>query len=167
MQDRLKRALDLIVWVERAIVACAFTVMLVVLLIDVAGRELFGQGLFGSVRIAVYALILCAMAGFGLATATGGHLRPKFLDGLLAGPLEGPGIRLGQLLSAAIMFYLAYAAVTMVQFTRLIEERDLVLDTLVWPIQTALPIGFALSGLRHLIYAIYPALAPVESSVAE
>lgn len=167
MQNRLRRFIDAVTAAEKTIAFTAFVVMLTALLADVIGREVFAEGVFGSVRVAVYGLILCAMAGFGIATSTGGHLRPKFLDGVLRGPAERPGMVLGQLASAAILAYLAYAAWQMAAFTRMIEERDIVLDTLVWPIQMALPAGFALSALKHLIFAIFPALLPQEKGMAE
>lgn len=167
MQNLLRKLINAITVAEKTIAFTAFVVMLAALLADVIGRELFAEGVFGSVRVAVYGLILCAMAGFGIATSTGGHLRPKFLDGALRGPLELPGIALGQLASAAILAYLSYAAWQMAAFTRLIEERDIVLDTLVWPIQMALPVGFALSAFKHLVFAFFPALLPQEKGVAE
>lgn len=167
MESRVSRFIAALTAAEKGIAFTAFGVMLIALLADVIGRELFSEGVFGSVRVAVYALILCAMSGFGIATATGGHLRPKFMDGVLRGELKGPGVRLGQVLSAAILLYLAYAAWQMVTFTRLIEERDLVLDVLVWPIQMALPVGFVLSALRHLCFAAFPGQLPKEAGVAE
>lgn len=167
MEFRVSRFIAVVTATERAIAFTAFSVMLVVLLADVIGRELFSEGVFGSVRVAVYALILCAMSGFGIATATGGHLRPKFMDGVLRGHLQVLGSRLGQVLSAAILLYLSYAAWQMVAFTRMIEERDLVLDILVWPVQMVLPLGFVLSALRHLCFATFPALLPNEAGVAE
>lgn len=167
MQATAKRILDGTVSIEKALAFLTFAVMLSALLADVLGRELFGQGVFGSVRVAVYGLIICAMAGFGIATATNSHLRPKFMDGLFRGALERPAIRFGQLVSAAILFFLTYAAWEMVAFTRLIDEHDTALNIIVWPMQLALPIGFALSGLRHVVFAILPDLIPEEGNVAE
>lgn len=164
---QLQRLLDRIVMVEKTIAFLTFVAMVLALGADVAGRELFNHGVFGSVKFAVYALIFCAMAGFGIATSTGSHLRPKFLDHLFRGALESPSIRLGQLVSAAILLSLAYAGLQMVQFSILIEDRDLTLDWPVWPIQMAIPVGFTLSALRHLIYAVKLDLLPVEQGAMD
>lgn len=152
---------------EKAIVFVTFAAMLGALLADVIGREIFGRGVFGSVKFAVYALILCAMAGFGLSTASGSHLRPQFLDFLSQGRSETFVRRIGHIASMAILLMLAWGALNMVAFSRMIEERDLTLDWLVWPVQLILPVAFVLSALRHLIYAVYPALMPEEEAAQE
>lgn len=167
MQDKAAKLANWITGIEKLLASLAFVIMLVAIGADVIGREVFSHGIFGSVRVAVYALIISAMAGFGIATATGSHLRPRFADRLVPYPLQVPALRLGQIISAAILFTLAWAAWEMVLFTRMIEERDLALDTLVWPVQLALPLGFGLSAVRHLIYAVFPQLQPEENEVAE
>ncbi len=167
MQNSAAKLIDRINSAEKWLAVIAFVIMLGAIGADVIGRELLSQGIFGSVRVAVYALILCAMAGFGIATATGSHLRPRFADRLVPAPLQPSALRLGQVISAAILLVLAWAAWEMVAFTRLIEERDIALDTLVWPVQLTLPVAFALSALRHLFYATFPALMPEEQEVSE
>ena len=153
--------------IEKAVVVLSFSAVLAALSVDVIGREVFAHGLFGSSKFAVYALILCAMAGFGLATASGAHLRPRFLDFVTQGRAEAPARRAGRVASAAILLFLAWGAVDMVSFSRMIGERDLTLGWLVWPVQTILPVAFVLSALRHLIYAAFPELAPVEREQPE
>ncbi|MEY8828520.1 TRAP transporter small permease [Sedimentitalea sp. XS_ASV28] len=167
MTSAFKIYLNATLSVEKAIVVITFFAMLVAISADVIGREFFGQGVFGSVKFAVYALILCAMAGFGIATASGSHLRPQFLDFVTAGRREMPARRLGRVASAAILVMLAWGAWEMVAFSRMIEERDITLDWLVWPIQLALPLAFLLSAMRHLIYAADPRLMPEEEEFKE
>jgi TRAP-type C4-dicarboxylate transport system permease small subunit len=165
---RVSRAvLDTILTAEKIIVFGSFVAMLAAVSADVIGREVFGQGIFGSVKFAVYALILCAMAGFGIATASGSHLRPRFLDRLTSGAVEIPARRIGRIASAAILLGLAWGAWQMIAFSRSINERDITLGWLVWPMQLALPIGFGLSALRHLIYAAQPQLMPKEQEFQE
>lgn len=158
---------DWIVKIERAIAFAAFVLMLGALAADVSGREIFGHGVFGAVKFAVYVLIYCAMSGFGIATATGSHLRPKFLDNAVPAVLTSIAIRLGQFASAAILLTLTWAGLTFVQLGIMLEERDVTLDVLIWPVQLAIPVGFALSALRHIFYGIWLDLLPAESTVAE
>lgn len=167
MERTVGRVLGSLMSVERAIAFVCFIIMLGVLIADVVGREMFHAGIFGSVRVAVYGLIICAMAGFGLATATNGHLRPAFMDSVFSGPLEAPAIRLGQLASAGILVMMAYAAWKMVAFSLLIDERDLALGIPVWTVELALPVGLALSAFRHLCFAAFPALIPAKQGVME
>ncbi|MEY8828636.1 TRAP transporter small permease [Sedimentitalea sp. XS_ASV28] len=167
MKSFAKSLIEWIVRIEKAIAFAAFVLMLGALAADVIGREVFGHGVFGAVKFAVYVLIYCAMAGFGIATATGSHLRPKFLDDAIPASLSSVAVRLGQFASAAILLTLAWAGLTFVESGMLLEERDVTLDVLIWPVQMAIPIGFSLSGLRHIIYGIWPDLLPAESAVAE
>ncbi|WP_180898114.1 TRAP transporter small permease [Martelella soudanensis] len=163
----LRRFLKVISTIEKAIVILTFSAVLAALSMDVIGREVFAQGLFGSVKFAVYALILCAMAGFGLATASGAHLRPKFLDFVTQGRAEMPARRAGRVASAAILLFLAWGALNMVLFSRMIGDRDLTLGWLIWPVQMVLPVAFVISALRHLIYAAFPELGPAEEEQTE
>lgn len=152
---------------EKVFAFVAFLLILGALAADVIGRELAGHGVFGAVKFAVYALIYCAMAGFGVATATGSHLRPKFLDRVVPYALTSVALRLGQFASAAILLMLAWGGLTFVELGMMLEERDVTLDVLIWPVQLAIPIGFALSALRHVIYGIWLDLLPDEMGVAE
>lgn len=150
MKRLAKSLIDRIVQIEKWIAFTAFVLMLGALAADVIGREVIGHGVFGAVKFAVYVLIYCAMAGFGIATATGSHLRPKFLDKAVPEALTTTAIRLGQFISAAILLVLAAAGLTFVGFGMMLQERDVTLDVLIWPVQLAIPIGFTLSALRHI-----------------
>lgn len=167
MKILAKSLIDWIVRIEKWIAFVAFVLMLGALAADVIGREVFGHGVFGAVKFAVYVLIYCAMAGFGIATASGSHLRPKFLDKAVPEALTSVALRLGQFASAAILLMLASAGLTFVGLGMMLEERDVTLDVLIWPVQLAIPIGFTLSALRHIFYGIWLDLLPAENAVAE
>lgn len=167
LTEFFQRILNAIITTEKVLAVLAFIAMLLALLADIIGREVFGQGVFGSVRFAVYAMIMCAMAGFGIATASGAHLRPQFLDFVAQGRAEMPARRLGQLASVAILVMLAIASLEMIAFSRTIEDHDLSLGWLVWPIQLILPVAFMLSAVRHLIYAVCADLMPLGELVNE
>lgn len=167
MQQTLGRILGAVTAAEKVIAFAALIVITGVLAADVAMRELLGVGLFGSLRVGVYALILCAMAGFGVATATGSHLRPVFADRLIPEKLVPLAIRLGQLASCGIMIVLAWSAWRMMIFVREIGEHDIALNIPVWTVQLALPLAFAIAAMRYLFYAIFPGLIPAEKGAAE
>lgn len=167
MQAIVRRILDAITWAEKIIAFAALITITGALAADVIMREIMGVGLFGSLRLAVYALILCAMAGFGVATATGTHLRPGFADGLIPASLVPLAVRLGQLASCAIMVVLAHSAWKMVVFIHDIDERDIALDVPIWAIQMALPVAFGIAALRYLSYATFPDLIPAEEGGEE
>jgi hypothetical protein len=47
-----------------------------------------------------------------------------------------------------------------VRSTAVTELRMPVLDWLVWPIQTAIPLGFLSAALRYFVFAIWPGARP-------
>lgn len=162
MQSIIKTTLAGVLKAERVVVALGFFTMTLLLLIDTLGREFFSIGLFGVNIFATYVLICAAMAGFGVATACGEHLRPKVADGLFKGKAAATSIRIGQLVTAAIALALTIAAIEFVVDTYNYGETNQVVGWPLWPVQMALPIGFGIAALRHFAYALYPSLQPQE-----
>lgn len=160
MKTICRSAFEFIHQVERVATILAFAIILIAAIVSVAGRELVGHGVLGASSVAVYAMIVCVMACFGLATTAGSHLRPKFLDWCIPNSLEPTVRRLGFLTSSAILFAVGYFSCRFVAFSFEIEERDLALGWLIWPIQAVLPIAFLLSAVRYFGYAIWPDIAP-------
>lgn len=167
MKEGVQSLLAATLGFEKAVAFAVFVLMLAALAADVIGREVFGHGVFGAVKFSVYALIYCAMAGFGIATASGSHLRPKLLDKVLPLAWRPMAVRLGQFASVAILLLLAWAGLTFVQQAWALQERDVTLNVLIWPVQLALPLGFVLSALRHLCWGVFSDLLPAESAVTE
>jgi len=154
---RLLRGLWLL---EAAVCVLAFSITSIALMADVLGREFFGNGIFGAQRLAVWTTAIAGLVGFALVTAEAGHLRPRFLDGLVP-KSAGPGLdRFGDLLSAVICIGLGWYAVQFVQSSAALGERGMAIPIKVWPIQLILPWMFFSSALRHLCFAGWPALKP-------
>ncbi|MCW5730084.1 MAG: TRAP transporter small permease [Alphaproteobacteria bacterium] len=127
---------------------------------DLIGRELFGSGIFGAQRVAVYATIVAGLLGFALATARNMHLRVKALEKLAPAAWNGPLERIGSAVSAAICLGLAWYALLFVRETFSVGERSVTLQIAIWPIQAVLPYTFASAALRHAAFAIWPHLKP-------
>lgn len=167
MEAAAATLLRAITWAERRVLTLGYLLMTGLLLVDTLGREFFAAGLFGANIYATNALIYAAMAGFGLATASGRHLRPRLADGLVPARWERAVARTGQLVSGLILTVIAATAVQFVALTFSFRERNQVTGLPLWPIQLALPLGFGVSALRHYCYAFWPALAPAEGAGAE
>lgn len=167
MRQTFERILAGILFLEKWIIVICFFVMTSLLLVDTLGREFFGQGFFGANIYATFALIIAAMAGFGVATAAGAHLRPNFLDALVSGQAEKTVTRIGQFIAAAIAVAVALAAIQFVAVTIEFNEANTVVGWPLWPIQIALPIGFTVAALRHFIYGVWPDLIPLAEVGAE
>ncbi|MBL8349080.1 MAG: TRAP transporter small permease [Burkholderiaceae bacterium] len=150
--------------IEATICVVAFAGTAVALMADVLARELFGNGIFGAQRFAVWSNAIAGLLGFALVTAERGHLRPQFADALLPRALEPHVDRIGEVVSALICLGLFWFAVDFVLSSARLGERGMAIPILVWPIQLVLPWMFLSSALRHLAFAAWPLLRPAPRS---
>ncbi|WP_119420668.1 TRAP transporter small permease [Desertibaculum subflavum] len=158
--ESARRFLDGLHRVECLVAVAAFSFIALILLADTLGRELFSQGVFGAQRYAVFALVIGAYMGLGIATATGSHLRPRFADSWLPAAW-GPAVdRVADLVTGLFLTGVAAAAAMFVLQSIEVEERTMVLDWLVWPFQLAIPLGFLSAAIRYFFFAAYPVLRP-------
>ncbi len=158
---------------ECYVAVAAFTLIAALLLGDVLLREFIGPvlhklniyqgrvGMFvGSFKITVFALIVGSFAGIGIATATNSHLVPRVGFGWVP-PAWGPFMdRLADVLTGIVLLIATYYAFQFVLSSKATGLRAAVIDWPVWPIQLALPLGFASAGLRYFFYAAWPSLRP-------
>jgi TRAP-type C4-dicarboxylate transport system permease small subunit len=133
------------------------------LVADIVSRELFSHGLFGSLRVAVYATAIAALSGFAICVATGSHLRVTVVDNLVPERWRPAVARAGNFLSFAICAYFAYWAIFYIRQTATIGETDPSLGIQVWPIQCILAWMFISGGARYLAYGVFPELEPEEA----
>lgn len=154
------RLLDTLRRAELLVTFTAFTVLTVVIFIDVVIREVSGTGITWAREIGVYANVVVTLIGIGLASDAGAHLRPRFADRWLPAAWDPLLVRVGETLTAVFCLAFAWIALRVVLETRELDERSVVLRMIVWPIQATLPIAFVLCALRHAVYACWPVLAP-------
>lgn len=156
------RLLSFLRFLEQAVATAAFALMVVVAAADVALREFTGQGLDGAREAAVLLMVVLVLTGFGLATASGRQLRPRFADGLVPQHWQ-PGLkRVADVLTALIYLLLAIIAAVLVSQSIALGEQTPVLRLPSALIQAALPLAFATGALRHLVFAVHPNLRPVD-----
>jgi TRAP-type C4-dicarboxylate transport system permease small subunit len=156
-----------------------FSFIAAVLAIDVLGREAYGPlmrllgtpvgatGLFGSQKLAVFALVVGSFAGVGIATATGVHLVPRV--GFKWVPSAwGPQMnRLADVVTGAFLLGVAWFGVVFVLSSKQSGVLAAVINVSAWPVQLAIPVGFASSALRYFIFALWPALRPAPPEFQE
>jgi TRAP-type C4-dicarboxylate transport system permease small subunit len=150
--------------VERGITIAAFGLLIGVVFADVVSREFLGRGLHWALQAGVYANYVVVLAGLGIASAGGAHLRPRFADAWLPARFEPWLARLPDLGMA--LFALGFAAVAtgVVAETRALGDRSAVLGNLLWPLQALMPLAFLAAAVRHGLYARWPALRPPPAS---
>ena len=157
----------------------AFSFIAAVLVIDVLGREAYGPlmtllgfkvgatGLFGSQKLAVFALVIGSFCGIGIATATGVHLVPRV--GFAWVPKDwGPSVdRLADVLTGLFLLGVTYYGVLFVLGSRQSGVLAAVINVSAWPIQLAIPLGFLSAALRYLLFAKWPGLRPAPPEFQE
>lgn len=149
---------------ERLLCSMAFLLLVSILFIDVAGRTLVGTGFYWASQLGVWANIVVVMAGFGLATADGAHLRPRFADAWLPRAWEPVLVRLQHLVMSVCCLGLGVVAARVSFESWRLGEISIDLFVPVWPVQLLLPLAFLATACRHTIYLIWPELGPAEQS---
>lgn len=156
-----ERFLNVLNAVESMAAAIAYTIVATLLISDVLGRELFGKGFFGAQKMAVYAAVVAGFLGLALATAANTQLRPAFLDWVIRYPVVD---RIGDLFAFCFYLWISVIAVQFIQQSFEYSDRAAVLYWLLWPIQMVIPYALFSTGIRHLLFGLWPELKPVQSS---
>jgi len=149
--------------IEKALCISAFVVLVAVLFADVISREATAAGIHWAPQIGVWANVLIVMAGFGLASSSGAHLRPRFADEWLPERWHGVLLRVQHLLMAAFCLAIGSVSFQVVLGSWQLGEVEITLFLPIWPIQAMLPLAFFIGALRHSIFAWKPALRPDET----
>ncbi len=150
-----------------AVATFFYAALALLLLADVVGRELFGQGIFGAQRVAVFFTIVAGNFGLALAAAAGSHIRPRVADHWIPAHFGPVMDRIADVITACVLLAVAYFAIQLVQESRDFETVSPTIDWQIWPVQAVIPFGYGIAALHYLIFAIYPALRPRQVQVSE
>lgn len=150
---------------ETIVAGAFYTIAAAILFADVISREVFSQSIWGGQRIAVLLANAAALIGIAVAVALHRHIRPSVLDNAVPKHMLPLVQRIGNLVSAAVMFSGAYFGTLLVLDNRMMGFTTPPLDLEIWIPQLALPYGLASAGLRYLIFASKPDLQPQEQEV--
>ena len=145
---------------ERRLCAGAFALLAAVMFADVLMREITGNGLPWAVQTAVYANLVVALFGLGVATSAGSHLRARFADNWLPRRFHPLLQRIADAVSALFLLLFALLALQLVEETWQLGETATVLRVPLWPLQLLIPVSFGSAALRYALYCWRPQLAP-------
>ena len=150
----------------------AFFFIALVLCIDVVGREFYGPlmnamgfsvgstGLFGSQKLAIFALVIGSFCGVGIATATGVHLVPRLAFGWFPQAWGEAIDRLADLFAGVFLLGVSWYGVVFVLASKQSQVLAPVINVSAWPIQMVIPLGFASAAVRYFFFARWPDLRP-------
>lgn len=157
----------------------AFVTIAVLLVVDVAGRELLGPllrrlgiaaattGIPGAQQIAVFALVVGAFCGIGIVTATNSQLVPRVAFAWVPKAWSPALNRVADAVTGALMLVVAWYGVQFVMASQATSMRAPVLAWEVWPFQLAIPVGFVSAALRCWLFAAWPGLKPPPPELQE
>jgi hypothetical protein len=157
---------------ECVLAVSAFAVIALLLVADVAARELvvpMAHALgFGGIRLAfpaapkmaLAALVVGTYAGVGVASATATHFVPRLGHGWFGVQRVAAVERAGEAVTALVWLAAAGYAAVFVAGSHAAGLRIALLDWPAWPVQVALPLGFASAALRHACFAAWPDTRP-------
>jgi TRAP-type C4-dicarboxylate transport system permease small subunit len=164
--------------VECLIAVASFGLIAVVLILDVAGRELLGPiykhfdlkgspGIYAAQKMCVYALVVGSFCGIGVATATGSHLLPRLGFGWIPASFAPAMNRIADLVSGLFFCGVAWYGWVYVESSMQAGLRAQAFDLAVWPIQLAIPLGFLSAAVRYFFFALWPSLRPLPPQFQE
>jgi TRAP-type C4-dicarboxylate transport system permease small subunit len=153
--------------VEKLLAIVSFSTLIGVVFADVVSRELTGAGLFWASQVGVWANVFVVMTGFGLASADGAHLRPRFADGWLPASLDQVLGFLQHGVMSLFCIAIGTVALSVVLGSWQLGEVSLDLYMPRWPVQAMLPAAFYTAALRHMLYAFIPDLRPAETGAIQ
>jgi len=163
---------------ECLIAVAAFGFIAVVLILDVAGRELLtpiykwfdikgAAGVFAAQKMCVYALVIGSFCGVGVATATGSHLLPRIGFGWVSKEFAPTMDRIADVITGVFFVGVAYFGWVYVSSSMQAGLRMQAFDMPIWPIQAAIPLGFLSAAVRYFFFAAWPALRPLPPEFQE
>ena len=139
---------------EAVMLAAGILFMAINTCANVIARFVFGEGFFFSGEINRILIIFITFAGIGYAARHGRHIRMSALYDALPAKLRKILMIFIALFTAAVMFFLAYHAY---EYIKTLQSRGRILPALgfkIWWIYIWAPIGFAVTGIQHLLTAI-------------
>ncbi len=163
---------------ECAIAVAAFATIAGLMVADVAARDLlvplvhalgydgFRLAFPAAPKLALVALAVGTYAGIGVATATATHFVPRLGHGWLGAHRVAAVERAGEVLTAVLWLAAAGYAAVFVAGSQATALRIALLDWPVWPVQLAMPLGFASAALRHLCHGLWPDTRPRRDEAA-
>lgn len=130
-------------------------VLLVMLVAEVAVREIVGRSLLGTIELSEVLLVLIVALGAAYAQKTGAHVSTDLVTSRFA-PATAAAIRVGGMLVAAgFLFWTAWASAERGwEAFESGESRFGITSVPVWPARLVLPLGLALLAVQCLFTAL-------------
>lgn len=138
---------------ERIVLSYGVLVMAVNSIANVIGRFVFGRSLYFSNELNAFLMVLITFMGLGYAARRGRHIRMSAIYDQLPDIGRKVLMIVISLLTAAVMFVLAYYAVSYVHRLYELQKVTASMRFPQWIMYLWVPLGFVIAGIQYLLTA--------------
>lgn len=142
---------DYIARFESFVLAWGILLMAINSIANVFGRYLFNQSLYFSEELNQFLIVLVTFVGLGYAARKGRHIRMSAIYDQLAPKWRKRLMLMICAITAALMFLLAYYAVSYVGIVAQLEKVTPALQVPLYLTYLWVPVGFAITGIQYVL----------------
>ena len=136
--------------IEELILAFAILTMMINSTANAIGRYFFNQSLFFAEELNQFLIVSVTFIGLAYAVRKGRNIRMTALYDMLGQRAKKALTLLIAIVTASLMFYLAFQAVIYVQELKQINRLSPALQFPVYIVYSIIPLGFFMAGLQYL-----------------
>lgn len=136
---------------ESFVLAWGILLMAINSIANVFGRYLFNQSLYFSEELNQFLIVLVTFVGLGYAARKGRHIRMSAIYDQLAPKWRKRLMMVICAITAALMFLLAYYAVSYVSIVAQLEKVTPALQVPLYLTYLWVPVGFAITGIQYVL----------------
>jgi TRAP-type C4-dicarboxylate transport system permease small subunit len=151
----MKKFIEKLTEVEGFVASLFIGLMTILVIVDVAMREVFKSGLPWAQKAAVYLMIWAGFLGAILVSHSAAHLRPEIADKIWKKYPFG-FVRLQNTVILIFSLFFFYASFNYVQETLNFGDKSIALKIPLWILQAVIPYSFFSICLRHLYFIVHP-----------
>jgi len=138
---------------ERIVLSYGVLIMAVTSMANVIGRFGFGRSIYFSNELNAFLMVLITFMGLGYAARQGRHIRMSAIYDQLPDIGRKVLMIVISLVTAVVMFVLAYYAVSYVHRLWELEKVTSSLRFPMWIMYLWVPLGFVIAGIQYLLTA--------------
>ena len=141
----------LLSWIEERILVFSVLFMAVILIANVAARNLFYSSINATEEISQFLIVFVTFLGTSYAARKGLHIRMFILNDFLNGKPQKILALIVSISTAVFMAYLAWLSFRYVSRVAVLRRVSPILQIPLYSVWSVVPIGFALTSLQYLL----------------
>ncbi len=140
--------------IEKFISVIIISAIVLIVFTGTIARYFFDAPIFGADRLATYLMVWLGFIGFQIAVSKMRHIEIEVVKSRVSEKMRYTMNIITSLIASAFLFTFFYFAWIYMSESRILDDRDIVLDIPFWWIILIIPISFFLSALRYIFNAL-------------